>query len=227
MATPTASLQSCSWKRPFSSRKMLQRRLNVQRRLSWNAGLSSERPTGSSQRLKWNSRAPGARWVKAKPWGRKWFYMRISCEINCARRNWFSPCWRGGRFSALGKRGERVVHGRKREKAQVEYSSQELTFKQQMQHKVECIVSIFNFCSRLKTLCRSTIVPNTICPALKWRQRSWSRGLRKQPLNLWKQLSSSGTPSALVGLCHTGWGQGLGSIQYQDTAFGEGELLKC
>lgn len=33
-ATPTASLQSCSWRSPFSSRKMLQRRLSVQRRLS-------------------------------------------------------------------------------------------------------------------------------------------------------------------------------------------------
>lgn len=130
----------------------------------------------------------------------KCFCMKISWEINCVRRTWFSLCWRGGRFSALDKRGEKVVHGRKREKAEVECSSQELIFKQQMQHKVECIVSIFHFCFRLKRLCRSTIVPNTICPALKWRQRSWSRGLRKQPPNLWKQLSSSGTLSAPGGV---------------------------
>jgi len=39
--------------------------------------------------------------------------------------------------------------------------------------KWDCVVSImFNFCSRLKTLFKSTIMPNNICSVLKLRQRS-------------------------------------------------------
>lgn len=38
--------------------------------------------------------------------------------------------------------------------------------------KWDCVFSMFIFCSRLKTLFKSTIMPNNICSVLKLRQRS-------------------------------------------------------
>lgn len=39
----------------------------------------------------------------------KCFYVKISPGITCAKRKYFNPCQRGGSFSALDKRGEKVL----------------------------------------------------------------------------------------------------------------------